>query len=150
MRDYLSPQHATGNSMSTLSEQEALAFIMVTMAAADTTLSERELARIGNTVDTLPIFDGFTRDDLVETANRCSGILNEPSGLDQILGMVKTSLPERLYDTAYAVAVEIASADLHAEQEELRFLQILRDELELDNLVSAAIERSARARFRLP
>ncbi|MCK5744871.1 tellurite resistance TerB family protein [Oricola sp.] len=136
--------------MSTLSEQEALAFIMVTMAAADTTLSERELARIGNTVDTLPIFDGFTRDDLVETANRCSGILNEPSGLDQILGMVKTSLPERLYDTAYAVAVEIASADLHAEQEELRFLQILRDELELDNLVSAAIERSARARFRLP
>ena len=136
--------------MSTLSEQEALAFIMVTMAAADTTLSERELARIGNTVDTLPIFDGFTRDDLVETANRCSGILNEPSGLDQILGMVKTSLPERLYDTAYAVAVEIASADLHAEQEELRFLQILRDELELDNLVAAAIERSARARFRLP
>lgn len=136
--------------MSTLSQAEALAFIMVTMAAADTTLTERELARIGNTVDTLPIFDGFTRDQLVEAANRCTAIINEPSGLDQILAMVKSSLPERLYDTAYAVAVEIASADLHAEQEELRFLQILRDELDLDNLVAAAIERSARARFRLP
>ena len=136
--------------MSTLSQQEALAFIMVTMAAADTTLTDRELARIGNTVDTLPVFNGYSRDDLVETANRCTAILNEPSGLDEILGMVKENLPERLWDTAYAVAVEIAAADLHAEQEELRFLQILRDELELDNLVTAAIERSARARFRLP
>jgi tellurite resistance protein len=136
--------------MSTLSTQEALVFVMVTMAAADSNLSERELSRIGNTVDTLPIFDGYSRDQLVETANRCTAILNEPSGIDQILGMVKASLTERLYDTAYAVAIEIASADLHAEQEELRLLQILRDEFELDNLVAAAIERSARARFRLP
>ena len=136
--------------MSTISQQEALVFIMVTMAAADTTLTERELARIGNTVDTMPVFDGFTRDQLVETANRCTAIINEPSGLDRILGMVKEALPERLYDTAYAVAVEVAAADLHAEQEELRLLQILRDEFELDALVSAAIERSARARFRLP
>jgi tellurite resistance protein len=136
--------------MSTLTPQEALVFVMVTMAAADSNLSERELARIGNTVDTLPVFDGYSRDQLVEAANRCTGILNEPAGIDQILGMVKASLPERLHDTAYAVAIEIASADLHAEQEELRFLQILRDEFELDNLVTAAIERSARARFRLP
>jgi uncharacterized membrane protein YebE (DUF533 family) len=123
---------------------------MVTMAAADSNLSERELARIGNTVDTLPIFDGYSRDQLVETANRCTEILNEPVRIDQILGMVKASLPERLHDTAYAVAIEIASADLHAEQEELRFLQILRDEFELDNLVTAAIERSARARSACP
>jgi len=136
--------------MSTLTPQEALVFVMVTMAAADSNLSERELARIGNTVDTLPVFDGYSRDQLVETANRCTAILNEPGGIDQILGMVKASLPERLQETAYAVAIEIASADLHAEQEELRFLQILRDEFELDNLVTAAIERSARVRFRLP
>lgn len=136
--------------MSTISQQEALVYIMVTMAAADTTLTDRELARIGNTVDTLPIFDGFTRDDLVATANRVTEIINEPAGLDQILATVKDALPERLHDTAYAVAVEVAAADLHAEQEELRFLQILRDEFELDALVSAAIERSARARFRLP
>ncbi|MFZ2100623.1 MAG: tellurite resistance TerB family protein [Oricola sp.] len=136
--------------MSTISEQEALVFVMVTMAAADSKFSDRELVRIGNVVDTLPVFAEYSRDQLVETANKCTAILNEPSGIDRILGIVKTTLPERLYDTAYAVGVEIASADLHAEQEELRFLQMLRDELELDNLVSAAIERSARARFRLP
>ncbi|QKV19355.1 tellurite resistance TerB family protein [Oricola thermophila] len=136
--------------MSTLTPQEALVFVMVTMAAADSNLSERELSRIGNTVDTLPVFEGYSRDQLVETANRCTAILNEPAGIDRILAMVKASLPERLYETAYAVAIEIASADLHAEQEELRFLQIMRDEFELDNLVTAAIERSARVRFRLP
>ena len=135
--------------MSTISQQEALVFVMVTMAAADSNLSERELARIGNIVDTLPVFDGYSRDQLVDTANRCTEILNEPSGLDQILGIVHGALSERLYDTAYAVATEIAAADLHVEQEELRFLQMLRDELDLDKLVVAAIERSARARFRL-
>ena len=45
--------------------------------------------------------------------------------------------------------VEVAAADLHVEQEELRFLQILSDEFELDQLVVAAIERSARVRYRV-
>jgi uncharacterized membrane protein YebE (DUF533 family) len=135
--------------MSKISEQEALVYVMVTMAAADSNLSERELAGIGNLVDTLPIFDGYSRDQLVESANICTGILNEPNGIDEILKIVKNALSERLYDTAYAVGIEVAAADLHVEQEELRFLQMLRDELNLDKLVVAAIERSARARFRL-
>ncbi|WP_421854185.1 tellurite resistance TerB family protein [Oricola sp.] len=135
--------------MNTISQQEALVYIMVTMAAADSSLSERELSRIGNVVDTLPVFAGYSRDQLVETANDCTAILNDPSGLDRILEIVQDVLPERLHDTAYAVATEIAAADLHVEQEELQFLQLLRDEFDLDKLVVAAIERSARARFRL-
>ncbi|MCI5078166.1 tellurite resistance TerB family protein [Oricola sp.] len=135
--------------MRTLTPQEALAFVMVTTAAADAALAERELERIGHVVDTLPVFKDFTRDQLVDAANRCTALLNEPAGIDHILAMVKENLPERFYDTAYAVGTEVAAADLRIEQEELRFLQMLRDELEIDALVSAAIERSARARFRL-
>ena len=67
-----------------------------------------------------------------------------------ILTLVHDTIPPRLYETAYAVAVEIAAADLQVEQEELRFLQMLRDALDLDALVVASIERSARVRFRLP
>lgn len=134
--------------MRTLTAQEALAFVMVTTAAADAALAERELEKIGHVVDTLPVFQGFTRDHLVDAANRCTALLNEPTGIDQILSMVKESLPERLHDTAYVVGTEVAAADLLVEQEELRFLQMLRDELELDSLVVAAIERAARARFR--
>lgn len=136
--------------MDTISQQEALVYMMVTMAAADSRISDRELVRIGNMVDTLPVFAGYSRDQLVDTAKACTAILEEPSGLDRIIEIVKENVPPRLQDTAYALAVEIASADLHAEQEELRFLQMLRDELDLDELVTAAIERSARARFRLP
>ena len=57
-------------------------------------------------------------------------------------------MPHRLRDTAYAMAVEVAAADLHVEQEELRFLQMLRDRLNLDKLAVAAIERGARARHK--
>jgi hypothetical protein len=74
-------------------------------------------------------------------------VLQRNDGLDAVLGLI-AALPPRLHDTAYAVAVEVAAADLHVEQEELRFLRLLRDRLQVDPLVSAAIERAARARYR--
>jgi hypothetical protein len=64
------------------------------------------------------------------------------------MGMVLEAVPERLHDTAYALAVEVASVDLRLEQEELRFLEMIRDGLMLDGLVASAIEASARARLR--
>ena len=62
--------------------------------------------------------------------------------------MVK-SLTERMHETAYALAVEVAAADLKVQQEELRFLDMLRDTFDLSKLVVAAIERGARARHRV-
>ena len=58
------------------------------------------------------------------------------------------ALPQKLQDTAYALAVEVTAVDLHLEQEELRFLEMLRDALSLDRLTTAAIEVAARARYR--
>jgi hypothetical protein len=62
--------------------------------------------------------------------------------------VIANTLVPRLYETAYALAVEVAAADLHVEQEELRFLQLLRDRLDLDKLTVAAIEHGARVRYR--
>ena len=136
--------------MSKIDEARALIYIMVTVAAADAQLSDRELNRIGIITDTLPVFEGIDRDVLVQQANNCTALLADENGLEAILKLVHDTIPPRLYPTAYAVAVEIAAADLHVEQEELRFLQMLRDALELDALVIAAIEHSARVRVRLP
>ena len=136
--------------MARIDDARALVYVMVTVAAADAQLSDRELNRIGVITDTLPVFDGIDRDVLVEQANTCCTILGEEDGLETILTLVHDTIPTRLYATAYAVAVEIAAADLHVEQEELRFLQMLRDALDIDALVIAAIEHSARVRFRLP
>jgi len=127
---------------------DALVYLMVTMSAADTSMTDAELAQIGNIIRTLPVFKGFDQERLVEVAGKCQQILQNDDGLDEILDIVHNALPERLYDTAYALAVDVAAADLHVEQEELRFLQMLRDRLELDKLTVAAIERAAKARFR--
>ncbi len=134
---------------SPVSHHEALIYAMVTLSAADRAMTDRELMKIGDVVRTLPIFADFDRDRLVEVAEACGNVLRGPDGLDSVLAIIKAALPQRLYETAYAVAVEVAAADLHVEQEELVFLQMMNDELELDALIVAAIERSARVRYRV-
>ena len=130
-----------------IAAHDALIYVMVIMAAADRELSDTELHRIGSLVQHLPIFRDFDTERLVPVAEECAALLGPDEGLDMVLGMIGASLPVRLRETAYAVAVEIAAVDLKVGQEELRLLQILRDRLEIDKLVCAAIERGARARY---
>ncbi len=134
--------------MKTISPQDALVYIMVTTSAADTRMTDAELESIGNVVRRLPVFRGFDTARLPQLANACYELLADEDGLEKILDLAHAVLPEKLYDTAYALAVEVAAADLHVEQEELAFLQMLRDRWTLDELTVAAIERSARVRFR--
>lgn len=136
------------NKMATpASQHQALIYAMVTLSASDSKMTDRELAKIGDIVRGLPAFSNFDKEQLVPTAEACGAILQQEDGLDRVLDVI-AALPARLHETAYALAVEVAAADLHVEQEELRFLQMLRDHLDLDKLAVAAIERSARARYR--
>lgn len=134
--------------MAQLTPQEALVYIMVVTSAADTRMTEAELSSIMNVIDCLPVFAGFDKSAVIALADDCYGYLQDEDGLDKILDVVHAALPERLTETAYALAVEVAAADLHVEQEELAFLQMMRDRWNLDELTVAAIERSARVRFR--
>ena len=135
--------------MTQISPQDALVYIMVTISAADTTMTDAELASIGNVVSRLPVFKGFDPKRLPALASECYNLLGYEDGLERILDLAHKALPEKLYDTAYALAVEVAAADLHVEQEELQFLQMMRDLWALDELTVAAIERSARVRYRV-
>ncbi|MCL6705632.1 tellurite resistance TerB family protein [Pseudomonas sp. R2.Fl] len=127
---------------------DALIFVMVMASAVDRAMPDRELSRIGQLIDVLPVFDGFEKDGLISVSQRCAEILDGPEGLDIALEIVRDALPARLYDTAYALAVEVAAVDLAVNPEEVRLLQLLRDRLGLDKLTCAAIERSAIARYR--
>jgi tellurite resistance protein len=73
-------------------------------------------------------------------------MLKAEEGLGKILKTIKEGLPERLRETAYALACDVAAADGKVTMEEARVLEMLRYELALGKLVSAAIERGARAR----
>ena len=133
---------------SRITAQDALIYLMVTMSAVDKAMNDAELARIGRLVTFLPVFKGFDEDRLIEVTRAAAELLKGPEGLDIMLEVVRDAVPPKLYDTAYAIAVEIAAADYNIQQEEIRLLQMLRDRLDLDKLTCAALERGAIARFR--
>ncbi|NKB54169.1 MAG: Tellurite resistance protein TerB [Rhizobiaceae bacterium] len=131
--------------MNAISVQDTLVFVMVAISAVDRNMDETEMLRIGNVVKTLPIFDGYNSDQLVNAAKTCRDILQEEEGLETILGFT-AALPENLQQTAYVLAAEIAAADLSVSAEEVRLLQLLRNHLSIDKLTCAALELAARAR----
>ena len=131
----------------TISREQALIYAMVTMSGVEGKINAIELAEIRQLVTTLPIFRHFDEHRLVTVAQEAGEILQDKEGLAAILGLIKNALSPRLRETAYALAVEVAASDLAVGKEELRFLTMLRDALGLDKLVTAAIERSAIARY---
>lgn len=132
-----------------INRHRALIYVMVTMSGVDGLIGEKELKRIGRIVKFLPVFKTFDTDELTQAAQECGEILQqEEGGLSAVLGLVKESVPKELADTAYALACEVAAADLVVGREELRFLAMLRDALSLDKLTTAAIERSVIARHK--
>ena len=132
--------------VSTVTPQTALIYTMVLMAAANGEMTDAELASIGAIVRTLPVFDGYDENQLTKTAADCAELLSNESGLDATLEITSRSLPEKLRETAYALACDIVAADLKADQEELRLLEMIRYKLDIDRLAAAAIERGVRAR----
>lgn len=103
---------------------------------------------MGEVVKTLPVFAGFDQDRLVRVAQDCGKRLQAENGMRDTFDVIGASVPPSHRDTAYALAVDVAVADLSVQQEELRILQMLRDTLGLDKLTVAAIERGAQARYR--
>ncbi|MER9349656.1 tellurite resistance TerB family protein [Mesorhizobium sp. M0227] len=127
---------------------EALIYLMVITSASDRDMTDVELARIGEVVRSWPVFEDFNHDRLVGVAQDCQKRLHEKDGLEGVLAEVAEVLPERLRDTAYAAAFEVAAVDLEMRMEEVRVLQLIRRQLDLDTLTVAAIGRAAKARLR--
>ncbi len=131
----------------TITPQKALIYLMVLVSAADADMTDAELMTIGEIVRKFPVFAGFDAENLVSVAEECGELLaNEVDGVQSIINMVEEALPAKLYETAYACAVEVAVADESVDEEELRVLEVIRDTLRLSRLHSGAIEWSARAR----
>ncbi|UCI34888.1 tellurite resistance TerB family protein [Mesorhizobium sp. B4-1-4] len=127
---------------------EALIYLMVITSASDRDMTDVELARIGDVVRSWPVFQDFQQDRLVSVAQACQKLLHEKDDLEGVLAQIAEALPERLRDTAYAAAFEVATVDLEMRLEEVRVLQLIRRELDLDTLTVAAIARAAKARLR--
>jgi tellurite resistance protein len=125
----------------------ALICTMVIVSAADSNMTDAELAAIGEIVGHLPVFRDFDRNTLPSVLESCSRLLSREEGLEEAFDEIGKILPANLRETAYALACDVAAADGQAAQEELRVLELMRDRLNIDRLIAAGIERGARARF---
>jgi tellurite resistance protein len=134
--------------MSVKPHHEALLKIMVVMSAADGRLRDHELNLIADLARNMPVFRSVTADDLVTATAAAKGLLGASNGIEGLIQQAASVLTRPLRETAYALAVEIAASDLKASDEELRLLEMLRDTLDIDPLMTTAIEASARARYR--
>ncbi|SNR81670.1 Tellurite resistance protein TerB [Puniceibacterium sediminis] len=120
--------------------------LMIAVSASDENIRTVELVKIQSTVNHLPIFADYHDDRISSMAETVFDLLEQEEGLDALFGLLRDNLPERLNETAYALACDVAAADGTLRESELRLLEEIRYELNLDRLHAAAIERGARAR----
>ncbi|MEJ6390553.1 tellurite resistance TerB family protein [Gymnodinialimonas ulvae] len=126
--------------------EDSLVAVMVGISVSDETIRTSELLSIEQIVNFLPVFGNYDADRMRRIANVVFELFEDEDGLDALFGLVKEDLPETLFETAYALACDVAAADGAIAQAELRFLEELRHVLNIDRLHAAAIERGARAR----
>ena len=119
---------------------------MIAVSASDEDIRTVELVKIQSAVNNLPVFASYDIDRMNTMAQTVFDLFEQVDGLDALFGLIRENLPERLFETAYALACDVAAADGTLQESELRILEEIRYELNLDRLHAAAIERGARAR----
>ena len=129
-----------------MSEQDALVTLMIAVSASDETIKTVELMKIERIVTYLPIFKNYDLDRLKQASQTVFELFEEEDGIDALFGVIRSVLPSHLNETAYALACDVAASDGRLGEIELRFLEEIRYELNIDRLSAAAIERGARAR----
>ena len=137
----------TNDPSLSLSAPDSLVALMIAISASDERLPTTELLTINRIVNHLPVFADYDQDRIRVVAEMVFDLLTEEDGLDALFGMTREALPEKLNETAYALACDVAASDGELRQSELRMLEEVRYELNIDRLHAAAIERGARARF---
>ena len=134
------------SSTTILSPQDALVAIMIAEGTSHRGVTKIEFVSIIKIVEHLPIFKDYDVSRVKMIAETVYDIFEEEDGLDALFGLIKASLPEHLFETAYALACDVAAADGRLKEIELQLLREIRYELNIDRLHGAAIERGARAR----
>ncbi len=130
-----------------LTAQDALVAVMISVTLADENVRTAELVQIQTIINHLPIFADYDTDRLDRVSRTVFDLMDQEDGLDALFGLIRDALPERLYETSYALACDVAAADGRVSELEGRMLIELREELRIDRLHAAAIERGARARY---
>ncbi len=134
-------------SSDAINAPEALVLTMVLVSAADGRMTDREIGVMSGLVKTLPAVQDFTTAALADVTDRAVSLLHEDDGLAHAGRLMRAALNGKLRETAYALACEVIAGGDGARRQSLDMLEFVRNELGLDSLISAAVERGARARY---
>ncbi|KAJ56405.1 2-dehydro-3-deoxyphosphooctonate aldolase [Actibacterium mucosum KCTC 23349] len=126
--------------------QDALVAVMIATSASDEDIRTSELVTIQRIVNHLPVFAEYDVDHLSRVSAAVFDLFEVEDGLDALFELVLEALPDKLFETAYAMACDVAAADGKLDESELQMLAEIRYQLNIDRLHGAAIERGARAR----
>lgn len=129
-----------------LTPQDCLLAVMVAVSASDENIRTAELLKIQVAVNNLPVFADYDIDRMAFVSQIVLDLFEQEDGLAALFGLIRDNLDDRLYETAYALACDVAAADGQILEPELRLLEEIRYELNIDRLHAAGIERGSRAR----
>ena len=129
-----------------MTPQDCLVALMIAVSASDENILTAELMKIESTLNHLPIFAEYDIDRLNVMSQLVFDLFEQEDGLDALFGLVRNHLPDRLFETSYALCCDVAAADGVIGDPELRLLEEMRHILNIDRLHAAAIERGARVR----
>ena len=138
------------DTLPSLSPQDELLAVMVAASASDENMRTAELVAIQRMVNHMPVFAGYDTDRIRRVSQTVFDLFEIEDGLDALFGLIRDGLPERLFETAYALACDVVTADGRHTEPELRMLEEIRHELNIDRLHAAAIEWGTRVRHLQP
>ncbi|MBV0911008.1 tellurite resistance TerB family protein [Anianabacter salinae] len=119
---------------------------MIAVSASDEDVRTVELITIEQIVNHLPVFAEYDPERLKVVSEVVFDLYADEDGLDTLLALILENLPDRVHETAYALACDVAASDGRLGDDELRLLDEFRYAFNIERLAAAAIERAARAR----
>jgi hypothetical protein len=85
---------------------------------------------------------------MTKMAMACSEMLAEAGGREKAFGLIRAALSPQLRAAAYALACDVIAVDSRLSRVEMRMLDKIRAQLQVDPGMARAIERVAEVRFK--
>ncbi|MGB0306615.1 MAG: tellurite resistance TerB family protein, partial [Paracoccaceae bacterium] len=93
-----------------LTSQDCLVTLMMAISASDGRILTAELVKIQSAVNHLPIFADYDVDRFTLMSQVVFNLFEKEDGLDMLFGLIRENLPDRLFETAYALCCDVAAA----------------------------------------
>ena len=90
-----------------LTSQDCLVTLMMAISASDGRILTAELVKIQSAVNHLPIFADYDVDRFTLMSQVVFNLFEKEDGLDMLFGLIRENLPDRLFETAYALCCDV-------------------------------------------